>query len=118
MDVGRHVFASLNIVESIFMTSIWILKAFSSDMTHVFPLGIVSGLLCVEIALITPVLNTQAKFKILQATADSSHPTEVAYRAQLAVEVRGLRPAAPYWHVVYVSMEVVKAVLLCCISLD
>jgi hypothetical protein len=115
VDVGRHVFAALNIVECFFMLTLWTLRYFGGG-APLAPLVTVSGCLCLQLAIVTPILNAVAKFKILQIIANSKNAAEKAYAVQLKGEVLGLSPAKPVWHVAYVAMEVVKAVLLCYIA--
>lgn len=112
VDVGRHIFACLNIVECILMTTIGILRVVANTGVPIALFATVSTILIFEILVVTPTLDALAKFRITQALSGSTVPAEVKYVSELKEELRALCPAKPYWHFIYVALEIVKVLIL------
>jgi hypothetical protein len=109
VDVGRHIFEALNVVEFILMFTLWCLRC---NRTVVFStiLAVCTAILCFEILIVTPILTNLAKFRIIQAMGeDEKHHTVIS---QLKQEVFGLTPAKPYWHFIYILLECIKVICL------
>ena len=98
VDVGRHIFEALNVVEFILMITLWCLQ-FNGAFNSV--LAIASTILCLEIIIVTPVLSNLAKFRIIQSIGEDDK--QVALVSQLKEDVSGLAVAKPYWHFIYIG---------------
>lgn len=111
VDVGRHVFSALNIVEVVLCVTLWVI---TRDYAHQIPFAVASLMLLLQVLLLTPALNDRAKHLIVDSIgADAALAKEYkAYCAELQAELGGREIPAAHWHIVYVAFEVGKAGLL------
>lgn len=111
VDVGRHVFSALNLVESVFCLTLWVI---GRDEVRKIPFVITSLMLLLQVLVVTPALNDRAKHLIVTtATTDVALRKEYgAYCDELRAELGGRKIPAAHWHIVYVAFEIIKSGLL------
>lgn len=136
LDVGRHVFRALNIIESICLLGIWSMKAMaasaepiSSQLTSHPALILLTAVLGYQMTFLTPLLTRQAKIIIVRSL--SSGPAEgssggssrrkdesllrslsASLGCESVAEAAALKQPSKAWHIVYVLLELLKAGLL------
>lgn len=106
LDVGRRVFNSLNHAEAFILLNIWIISPQLTTDTI-----ILSGILIMQIVVLTPLLNLLAEFRIVEAFAKVKDKSS-DYVRQIEIKLVDKRAPDNRWHLVYVALEVIKLVLL------
>jgi hypothetical protein len=122
LDVGRHVFKALNVVETVFLFTLWMLPLVggsASSMNSVRTVQdfhLLSILVLFEVFIVTPLLTDRAKFIILNTIDDDKEHTGLALRLREEVGWKGKESfsfaPSTKWHIVYVFIEFVKIGLL------
>lgn len=111
LDVGRHVFRALNIIETVLMLSTWTIY-FIQGGANIQLLLIASVFSVYETFFLTPKLTELAKFRIVDGLRDCESDAEQKLLRQFKIELAGRQMPSSKWHVMYVLLEVAKVLLL------
>lgn len=123
LDVGRHVFKALNIVEVIFLMFLWVLPICGGSANHLLiaiqslPLfKWLTIMVLFEVFVITPFLIDRAKYIILNTIdGDKEHKMLVSQlRDEVSWKGKESFKDAPSirWHFIYILLEFIKICLL------
>lgn len=133
VDVGRHVFKALNIAECALLGCIWCLHVVvgghstiittSSFQAQPVLLSLLTFIVVIETSFLSGLLNLRAKMLIVKeiqssrtTSAHTMKEDELSKRqllaASLTKSMRGASMPPPQWHILYILLEVIKAIIL------